>query len=231
MNFKNDKNEKPTNPLLNVAAFLRRAAGRLRTKRVILAKAGYYAALVCLLALLGSASYAYRSQGQTPREEPARQAVQRTEPALQAFLPEPTPEPARWIWPLEGEIVGAYSPDAPVWSSTLTQWQTHAGLDIAGSPGEAVYACADGTVADAWKDALWGNVIVIDHGDGYRSTYASVNTLNLVRAGDAVCAGDVISAVGQSAACESELGWHLHFALERDGEPVDFEALTREIAN
>lgn len=190
--------------------------------RKTLGRVSYYAALACLLALLGSASYAYRSRGETA--EPAPQPAQPVAAAM-PIAPEPMPEPVRWAWPLEGETVGEYSPLTPVWSPTLGQWQTHPAIDIAGSPGEAVYACGDGTVADAWQDALWGNVIVVDHGDGFRSTYAGLNTLNLVNIGDAVSAGDVISAVGQSAACEAELSWHLHFAMEKDGEPVDFAAM------
>ena len=65
-----------------------------------------------------------------------------------------------------------YAPDAPVWSETLGQWQTHPALDIAGSPGEAVYACREGVVSEAWSDRLWGNVVVIDRrreaGPGHR---------------------------------------------------------------
>ena len=142
-----------------------------------------------------------------------------------APAPAPTPEPVRWVWPLEGEVVAGYSPEAPVWSETLGQWQTHPGQDIAGSPGEAVYACRDGVVTEVWNDRLWGNVIVIGHDDGYRSTYAGLNTLELVKEGDAVQAGQVIGSVGQSAACEAELGWHLHFELTKDGRPADFTTL------
>ena len=43
--------------------------------------------------------------------------------------------------------------------------------------------------------------------------------------GDAVSMGQVIGAVGQSAACEAERGWHLHFEMARGGEPVDFRTL------
>ena len=93
-----------------------------------------------------------------------------------------------------GEIVAEYSPDAPVWSETLGQWQTHPALDIAGSPGEAVYACRDGVVSEAWKDRLWGNVILVEHDDGYQSTYAGLNTLNMVAIGDAREAWDRSSA-------------------------------------
>lgn len=182
-----------------------------------------YASVALVLAILGCASYALRQRIAKPDDDPPPRAAA----AMRApeASPAPTPEPVRWVWPLEGEIVGAYSPDAPAWSRTLGQWQTHAGLDISGSPGEAVYACRDGEVVDAWNDRLWGNVIVIDHEDGYRSTYASLNTLKLVSPGDKVSAGDIISAVGDGAACEAELSYHLHFELTRDGAPVDFAAL------
>ena len=47
----------------------------------------------------------------------------------------------------------------------------------------------------------------------------------MVSEGDAVSMGQVIGSVGQSAACEAERGWHLHFELTREGEPVDFNTL------
>ena len=184
-----------------------------------------YAGLALLLAVLGMGSYAWRTRGRsgdavTPT--PPRAVAAMLGPTLE---PTATPEPEYWAWPLEGECLADYSPDAPVWSETLGQWQTHPGLDIAGSPGEAVYACRDGVVSEAWNDRLWGNVVVIGHEEGYESTYAGLNTLELVDEGDAVKAGQVIGSVGQSAACEAERGWHLHFELTKDGEPVDFRAL------
>ena len=186
------------------------------------ARIGGYAALALLLCLLGAASYAYRNRSASQPQPKAALAVRTPSPTA---TPEPTPEPVRWAWPLAGEVVGEYAPDAPVWSGTLMQWQTHPALDIAGSPGEAVYACREGTVADAYSDRLWGNVIVIDHGDGWRSTCRGLNTLKLVEIGQSVAAGDVISAVGPSVPCEAELGPHIHFELTRDGQPVDFAAL------
>lgn len=188
-------------------------------------RAAYYAGLALLLALLGAASHAYRAKLSQPVEPPpAREALSaQAEPLLPT--PEPTPEPVVWAWPLEGEIVGEYAPDAPVWSGTLMQWQTHPALDIAGSPGEAVYACRDGVVADAYHDRLWGNVIVLEHGDGYRSTYCGLNTLNLVEVGQSVAVGDVLSAVAPSVPCEADLPAHIHFELTQAGETADFQAL------
>ena len=201
-----------------------------RLTQPAMSRIGWYGALVLLLLLLGSASYAYRARRHTntatPTEPPG--AAISVQAPIFTPRPEPTAEPVRWQWPLEGEIVGDYSPSEPVWAETLGQWQTHPALDIAGSPGEAVYACREGTVRDAWTDRLWGNVIVLDHGDGYISTCAGLNTLKMVAVGQAVEAGQVIGSVGQSAACEAELGWHLHFELTRNGEPVDFEELAKE---
>ena len=207
--------------------------GRLTRDRLM--KLGWYGALVLLLTALGAASYGYRNR-------PLRREAAPTPPPVSAMAlstpapvwtprPEPTPEPMRFVWPVTGEIVGEYAPDVPVWSSTLAQWQTHAGIDIAAGAGEVVAACADGTVTDAWRDPLWGNVITIEHADGYVSTCANLNTLNMVSVGDEVAAGDVISAVGDSASCEADLPWHLHFELTRDGEPVDFEKIMAGQAN
>ena len=202
-----------------IAAVLRSGEGRRRL--------GYYAALALLLVLLGSASYAWRARRESAapqRDLTPREVISLRVPSLPPEL-RATPEPVRWAWPLEGELLGAWSPLEPVWSETLGQWQTHPALDIAGSPGEAVYACRDGVVADAWSDRVWGNVAVIDHDEGYRSTYAGLNTLEMVNVGDEVTMGQVIGSVGQSAACEADRGWHLHFELTKDGEPADFQAL------
>lgn len=196
---------------------------RSREKRM---RAGYYMGLALLLALLGLGSQAWRT-----REQSRADAAPQPRAAMAMRLPTPesfpaaTPEPPRWVWPVEGNILADYSPDAPVWSETLGQWQTHPALDIAGSPGEAVYACRDGVVSEAWSDRLWGNVIAVEHDEGYRSVYAGLNTLKMVSEGDEVRAGQVIGSVGQSAASEAERGWHLHFELTREGEPMDFRTL------
>ena len=194
----------------------------------------WYASMAMLLVLLGMGSYAYRTRSVPPHvtEERDEAQTQAVAVPVQANLwtpfetPAPTAVPApAYAWPLEGEIIGEFAPDALVWSQTLGQWQTHPAVDILGSPGEAVYACADGIVVDAYRDSFWGNVIVIEHADGVVSTYANLNTLNMVKIGDAVEIGETISAVGQSASCEAELPAHLHFALERDGQPEDIAAL------
>ena len=183
-----------------------------------------YAALLALVVLMGAAARATRERlavSPLPEDRPATAAALASEQPA----PVPTPEARHWCRPAPGRIIGAYAPDGAVWSETLGQWQSHPGIDIDGAPGEVVCACGDGTVRDAYVDRLWGNVIVIDHADGYVSTYAALNTLEMARAGETVKMGDVIGAIGRSADCEAALEWHLHFSLTKDGAPVDFEAL------
>lgn len=197
-----------------------------------LKKIGWYGALTALLVILGTASHAYRSRYSAVKAAPttppvAAMAVATPKPlealfSLPSPTPEPTPEPLVFSWPVDGDVIGEYAPEALTWSDTMNQWQTHPGIDIAASAGEVVTACADGTVRDAWEDPMWGNVVEIEHREGYVSTYANLNTLNMVNPGEEVAAGQIIGAVGNTADCESEMPWHLHFALSKDDVPVDF---------
>ena len=181
-------------------------------------KGGYYISLVALLLVVGAASY-------TIRERPSAQGGPTVAPT-----PAPTPVAAPVILPVEpefqlmapvqGEIAGEYVVDRLIWSETLGQWQTHAGVDIAAPLGTAVYASEAGTVKSAYRDALWGNTVVISHPEGYETVYACLNTLSLVEPGAEVERGEILSAVGNSGSAEESLGAHLHFEVWKDGEPV-----------
>ena len=194
---------------------------RARLTRDRLVRLVGYMGLIALLTALGLASHAYRHRGTAWVEATATPA-----PAMAVTTPEPSPEPTAapqvFVWPVEGEIIRECAIDEPIWSSAMGQWQTHPAIDIRSAAGEAVVACADGVVSDAWQDPVWGNVITIEHPDGGVSTYANLNTLNLVNVGESVSAGQVISAVGNSAACESDLPWHVHFSYAVDGNPVNY---------
>ena len=203
-------------------------------RRLGIARLGWYAALAALLVMLGTASWSYRHRRvATEAQEPApREVMAVTTPdplaalvALPSGTPSPTQEPLWFVWPVEGEIIGEYAADHMVYSDEMGQWQTHPAVDIAAAAGEAVAACADGVVADAWEDPIWGNVVRIEHPEEYVSTYANLSTLKLVTVGDGVSAGQIIGAVGRTAACESDMPWHLHFSLEKGKIALDFEEI------
>ncbi len=86
----------------------------------------------------------------------------------------------------------------------------HLGLDFAGNEGEGVYAADAGVVVYAgWNDYGYGNMVMIDHGNGFQSLYAHLSALN-VGCGQSVGQGEGIGAVGSTGRSS---GSHLHFEL------------------
>jgi len=86
----------------------------------------------------------------------------------------------------------------------------HFGIDLAGNLGEAVYAADAGVIVYAgWNDYGYGNMIMIDHGNGFQSLYAHLSALN-VGCGQSVGQGEVIGAIGSTG---HSSGPHLHFEL------------------
>lgn len=142
--------------------------------------------------------------------------------AIQSEDTEPvmTKEPV-FVWPLMGDIKTGYAVDELVYSKTMADWRTHDGIDIAGGLGAKVMAVADGTVADVRTDDLLGTMVVIDHGNGLQSIYANLTAAPVVKTGDKVAMGAVIGGVGDTAISESNEVTHLHFAMTKDGAPVN----------
>jgi murein DD-endopeptidase MepM/ murein hydrolase activator NlpD len=94
----------------------------------------------------------------------------------------------------------------------------HKGLDLNGQTGDPIHAAADGIVMRADFDAGgYGNVVDIDHGNGYATRYGHCSKL-LVKVGDLVHAGDVIAKVGSTG---HSTGSHLHFEVWINGAPVN----------
>jgi len=86
----------------------------------------------------------------------------------------------------------------------------HLGLDFAGNEGEGVYAADAGVVVYAgWNDYGYGNMIMVDHGNGFQSLYAHLNAFN-VGCGQSVGQGEGIGAIGSTGRSS---GPHLHFEL------------------
>ena len=150
-------------------------------------------------------------------EVPASAGTDEPEPAepIIAAAPQIT------VPPLDGETVAAFSADALQYNDTLADWRTHEGLDIAAAEGTEVCAARAGTVESVTVNDLLGSTVVLDHGDGRKTVYASLSPEVPVKAGDSVRAGQVIGAVGNSSLSEMALGPHLHFAVLQDEEPID----------
>lgn len=150
------------------------------------------------------------------------------EPAEEASAPVTKNEAAssgtmETVNPVMGDTVSVFSVDILTYDETLGDWRTHDGMDIQATAGTAVAAAAAGTVLSVTEDGLLGTMVVIDHHNGYTTTYASLQPETEVLAGDEVSAGTVIGTVGNTSLSEAGLGAHLHFAVSKDGVPVNPE--------
>ena len=125
------------------------------------------------------------------------------------------------VMPVNGEIINPFSNGELVKSETLGVWKTHDGVDIKAEAGTQVKAMNHGTVTKVWEDPLWGNCIIIDHGDGIQSHYYNLSKAMTVIVGDEVDSGEVIGAIGDTAEIEAAQPSHLHFAVKRNGEWID----------
>lgn len=91
----------------------------------------------------------------------------------------------------------------------------HRGIDLAGRTGDPVYAADSGTVVYAgWNSWGYGNLIVLDHGNGWQTWYAHLSRL-YVGCGQQVLQGATIGAIGSTGRSS---GPHLHFETRYNGD-------------
>ena len=111
-------------------------------------------------------------------------------------------------WPVSG----------PVTSPFGVRWgRMHEGIDIAVGTGTPVHAAAGGTVLYAgWMEG-YGNLVVIDHGNGLSTAYGHNSSL-ASSVGQSVSVGQVIAYSGSTG---HSTGPHVHFEVRVNGSPVD----------
>jgi murein DD-endopeptidase MepM/ murein hydrolase activator NlpD len=129
--------------------------------------------------------------------------------------------------PVEGEIITDFSNDKLIYSPTLDEWRHHAGIDIRAAVGTKVIAPLSGTVKEVREDDLWGITIVIDHGNGLETRFSNLGTMEMVKPGITVNAGDYISTVGETAKIEMKTEPHLHFEVLKNGKNIDPRSITK----
>lgn len=106
-----------------------------------------------------------------------------------------------FVWPANKHYLSGftYSPESNHW-----------GIDVAGNGGEGAYATDAGVIVYAgWNDYGYGNMVMIDHGNGFQSLYAHLSEI-YVGCGQSVGQGDAIGAIGSTG---RSTGAHLHFEI------------------
>jgi|AntRauTorckE6833_2_1112554.scaffolds.fasta_scaffold00938_2 murein DD-endopeptidase MepM/ murein hydrolase activator NlpD len=96
-----------------------------------------------------------------------------------------------------------------------TSW--HEGLDYAGRENSDVVATGAGVVVHASRRGGFGNLVEIDHGDGFVTRYAHLNDFKVTK-GDLVHRGDVVGLMGCTGRCT---GTHVHYEVIQNGRAVD----------
>jgi len=118
------------------------------------------------------------------------------------------PSASGFIWPVNGPVVSGFG----------MRWgRMHEGIDIAASSGTPVHAAAAGTVIHAGWLGGYGNLVVVDHGNGLSTAYAHASAI-LVAVGQHVAQGETVSLVGSTG---NSTGPHLHFEVRVNGSAVD----------
>ncbi|GAA1685160.1 hypothetical protein GCM10009830_35680 [Glycomyces endophyticus] len=95
--------------------------------------------------------------------------------------------------------------------------RNHNGVDFDAETGDAVYAAYPGTVKHAGWESGFGNLVIIDHGDGVETYYAHNSAIS-VGPGEWVDAGTHIADAGNTG---FSFGSHVHFEVHVDGRPVE----------
>ena len=134
--------------------------------------------------------------------------------------------PTSFTRPLGGSVMKEFSDDVLVYSATMNDYRVHPGVDIQASVGDPVAAFARGVVAEIYEDPLMGQTIVLDHGEGLKSVYQNLSDFIPagIEVGAEVREGQIIAGVGETSLVECAEGSHLHFAVTKNGEPVDPES-------
>lgn len=122
--------------------------------------------------------------------------------------------------PLSQGIGADFSMGVPVFSQTMNDYRTHNGVDFKGVKGESVKAVTSGKVIAVEKNAVWGNTVTIDHGDGIVSKTSGLADEALITNGSEVNENTVIGVVG-AVPVESKDESHVHLEIRVNGEIVD----------
>lgn len=164
------------------------------------------------------------TMAQTPTVKETKEQKKANETPADQQTPAPkatTPSAPVFGYPVQGEVVMPYSVDCAIYDPTLNQYHTNASVSISAAAGDPVQAAEKGTVKEITKDEEKGTSLVIEHENGWLTTYSQLAEDISVKVGDAVEKGQAIGTVGEPTKYTIALGSHVEFAVEKDGAPVD----------
>ena len=143
------------------------------------------------------------------QQDPAPPAAHQEAASPPAAVPEPPPGGHGYLWPVHGEVLAGFGPQA-------ARGQNNDGINIAAPKGTPVLASDSGVVAYVGNELRgFGNLILIKHRDGWMTAYGHTDQI-MVRRGDSVQRGQQIGTVGATGSVTSP---QLHFEIRHGSEP------------
>jgi murein DD-endopeptidase MepM/ murein hydrolase activator NlpD len=128
--------------------------------------------------------------------------------------PDATPDPKPSSVPSAGQ--GWQWPTTTTHLSQGFRWG-HTGIDIDNRSRPAIYAALSGTVEFAGWLGGYGNLLIVNHGNGIQTYYAHLQNM-YVGKGSTVAKGEAIAKMGSTG---RSTGPHLHFEVRRNGQPIN----------
>lgn len=120
-----------------------------------------------------------------------------------------------FVWPTRGRLSSLFGGRPDPFTG---RWRNHNGLDIANATGTLIAAAMSGRVVQVGNSPMgYGKYVLVDHGNGFQTLYAHMNTIN-VRKGERVNRNQKLGLMGNTG---RSTGSHLHFTIYLRGVPVN----------
>ncbi len=123
--------------------------------------------------------------------------------------------------PTSGSIIKEYVGAGVVYNQTLGVYQGHKAIDFGAEAGTDVFACYNGIVESITTSKLEGTTLVIDHLNGLKSSYNSIDVIENLEVGSVVEKGEVIGYIAENNKKEYLDGPHLHFEVFENNVKID----------
>jgi len=118
-------------------------------------------------------------------------------------------------WPTDGGVISSPYGGRTDPIASGSEW--HEGIDIAADFGKPVYASGAGVVEVAGPNGGYGNYVLIDHQNGYKTAYGHMSGI-ATASGQKVAKGDIIGFIGSTG---YSTGPHVHFEVIAEGQKVN----------
>lgn len=134
----------------------------------------------------------------------------------------PTEKPITFLLPVEGAtVIQNYTAASVAYNPTLNIYTGHLAIDFAADEGASAVAVYGGTVESVVTSYLTGTSVTIDHGNGLKTVYNSIEPAETLAEGATVKQGDVLGTISTNNKQEYKSGPHLHFEVYENGKKTD----------